>query len=156
MALPALSLAMTALIVLENPYAAVAVADYAGTHGWQPPDVVADCGEAARLVRFRRYPTVICDASFEGPSCTAGLEIARIAKRADPRTCTILLATWMSQAIQNARAAGEVDVVLLKPQPLSLLFSYAVRETIDETCADGTVCGVIDLQTRAWLPPNPR
>lgn len=62
----------------------------------------------------------------------AGLEIARAAKRADRRTRTIVLATWMSPKIQNAYACGDVDVVLRKPLPLWLLFDNVLPGQLDK------------------------
>jgi DNA-binding response OmpR family regulator len=103
------------------------VAEYGGARGWSL-DVAGSLDEAVRLSRFRHYNTVISDESFEGISCTAGLRIARAAKRVDTRTRTIVLITAMSASIDDARQRGDVDVILLKPQPLSLLYAYASRE----------------------------
>jgi DNA-binding response OmpR family regulator len=118
---------MNGLIALESLRAAAAVAEYGAARGWSL-DVAGSLEETVRLSRFRHYDTVICDESFEGISCTAGLRIARAAKRVDARTRTIVLATSMSASSDDARQRGDVDVILLKPQALSLLYAYASRE----------------------------
>lgn len=116
---------MPAMLVLHDAHTATAVAEYCEQHDCRV-DVSVDPDQAARVARFQRYPTVICDVSFGDAFCSKGLEIARAAKRRDRSTRTVALATWMSPELQSAVDRGEIDVVLMKPQPLAKLLAHAV------------------------------
>lgn len=136
---------MSVLLALESSLAAAAISQYAAIHGLVM-DVTNDLDEAIRRSRFRCYTTIICDASFSGPFRTDGLDIVRTAKRVRSETRTIVLATSVTTAIESAHAFGDVDVVLLKPQPLAKLLSNVVgaADPFSQQDEDSS-CIVVDL-----------
>ena len=113
---------MKILLALMDGQSMAAVADYAAALGHE-----VDCADsddiAERNARFRAYDAVLCDASFNGSSCLEGLRVARAAKRRNKSTRVIVLATRLSSMlVQKTLASGIADAILIKPQPLPLIF----------------------------------
>lgn len=100
---------MRVLVCLDNTNMTTAVADYLEAHGVET-ECAADDELARRLLRFRHYDAILCEAET--------VPLARLAKTTHSQTRTVVLAT---DGEESCVCGPSVDALLVKPLPLSLI-----------------------------------
>jgi DNA-binding response OmpR family regulator len=108
---------MRVLVALSRGASSTACGEFFSSLGWEV-ECTDDPSMALRFLTFRRYDAVVADLQFDDWRCTAGLEIARAAKRRGRDPVVILLTTSLSDELTIGAHAAGADFVLPKPQRL--------------------------------------
>jgi len=95
-----------------------AMSEYFGMRGYTV-DCARDLDEAVALLGRHAYGVVVADLRLSATRDEEGFDLIGHVRQRRPATATILLTAHRSPAIDREARRRGVDVVMVKPQPLS-------------------------------------
>lgn len=106
------------LIVDDEASILFAMSEYLTVRGYAV-DCARDLDEAAELLGRRTYGVVVADLRLSATRDEEGFDVFAHVRDRCPSARTVLLTAYGSPTIEREARRRGVDVVLLKPQPLS-------------------------------------